>query len=81
MHNLSLPHLLHRLKTLKTLILWGREDAIVPLSAGDAYQQAIAGSHLHIIEQCGHRPEVEKTQEFVEVVSQFVKNNSLDHLG
>ena len=81
MHNLSLPNLLHRLKMLKTLILWGREDAIVPLSAGDAYQQSIAGSHLHIIEQCGHRPEVEKTQEFVEVVSQFVKNNSLDHLG
>jgi pimeloyl-ACP methyl ester carboxylesterase len=73
MHNLSLPHLLHRLKKLKTLIVWGREDAIVPISAGDAYQQAIIGSQLHIIEQCGHRPEVEKTTEFVQIVSQFLK--------
>ena len=73
MHNLSLPHLLHRLKTLKTLIVWGREDAIVPISAGDAYQEAIAGSQLHIIEECGHSPEVEKTTEFVQVVSQFLK--------
>jgi pimeloyl-ACP methyl ester carboxylesterase len=72
MHNPSLPHLLHRLKNLPTLVLGGRQDGIVPLSAAEAYQTAIPGSQLSIIDDCGHRPEVEKPGEFVKLVNQFL---------
>ena len=72
MHNPSLPHLLHRLKNLPTLVLGGRQDGIVPLSAAEAYQTAIPGSQLSVIDDCGHRPEVEKPGEFVKLVNQFL---------
>ena len=72
MHYPGLPQLLHRLKNLPTLILWGQQDGIVPLSAGQAYHEAIPGSSLSVLESCGHRPEVEKPEEFVRLVSQFL---------
>src|ERR1700730_15951061 len=57
----SLPKLLEGVAGLPTLIIWGRQDAVVPLSAGEAYHKAIAGSKLAVLDQCGHRPEIEKT--------------------
>jgi len=69
----ALPQLLGRVKDLPTLILWGRQDAIVPLSAGEVYHQSIAGSKLTILDDCGHRPEIEKSAEFVQLVRQFLE--------
>lgn len=42
-----------------TLILWGRQDAIVPLWVGERLQRAIAGSRLVVIDRCGHIPHEE----------------------
>ena len=72
MHYPGLPHLVHRLKRLPTLIVWGRQDTIVPLSAGQAYHQAIPGSRLVVLNNCGHRPEVERSDEFVREVQRFL---------
>ena len=72
MHNPSLPHLLEGVPGLPTLILWGRDDRIVPLSAGQAYSRAIAGSELAVFDNCGHRPEIERTSEFVARVRAFL---------
>ena len=71
----ALPQLLQRLKILPTLIVWGRQDAIVPLSAGELYHESIPGSRLVVLEDCGHRPEVEKTGDFVELVHQFLSGS------
>jgi pimeloyl-ACP methyl ester carboxylesterase len=72
MHYPALPHLLGRLRSLPTLVVWGREDAIVPLSAGGVYHQSIEGSRLAVVDDCGHRPEIEKPTEFVELVEEFL---------
>ena len=72
MHNPSLPHLLHRIKSLPTLIVWGQQDAIVPLSAGQVYQESIKDSGLAVVENCGHRVEVEKSDEFVRLIKDFM---------
>ena len=71
MHNPALPHLLGAVKELPTLILWGADDGVIPKSAGDIYQQSIAGSELVVLEDCGHRPEVEKTSEFLDHINRF----------
>jgi pimeloyl-ACP methyl ester carboxylesterase len=68
----ALPYLLNRIKDLSTLIVWGRQDSVVPLSASEVYHRAIAGSRLAVIEDCGHRPEVEKPGEFVPLVQRFL---------
>src|SRR5919109_1487706 len=63
MHYPGLPHLLRRLRKLPTLIIWGRQDAIVPLSAAEVYQASIPGARLVILDYCGHHPEIEKSDE------------------
>ena len=73
MHNPNLPHLLHRLKRTPTLIVWGREDAVIPLSAGQKYNESIPNSRLAVIDGCGHRPELEKPDEFAEALRGFFK--------
>ena len=72
MHNPTLPRLLHRLKRLPTLIVWGRDDEVIPLSAGQLYNESIPGSRLTVIENCGHRPEIEHPAEFAVAVRQFL---------
>jgi len=72
MHELRLPFLLSRLKQ-STLIVWGREDAIVPLECGELYQQHIAGSRLAVLDACGHCPHIEKPQAFADVVRPFLR--------
>ena len=72
MHNPSLPHLLEGVRGLPTLIVWGRDDRIIPLSAGEAYSQAITGSELLVLDNCGHRPEIEQTTRFVNRVRTFL---------
>ena len=68
LNNPALGHRLGLVRTLPTLIVWGEEDSIVPLSAGHAYQQAIAGSRLVTFPGCGHRPEIEQTDKFLAAV-------------
>jgi pimeloyl-ACP methyl ester carboxylesterase len=72
MHYPNLPPLLHRLKRVPTLIIWGREDPIVPLSAGEAYHTAIPGSQLVVLDHCGHHPAIEQTEAFVQHVRTFL---------
>jgi pimeloyl-ACP methyl ester carboxylesterase len=72
MHYPNLPPLLHRLKRVPTLIVWGREDPIVPLSAGEAYQAAIPGSRLVVLDRCGHHPHIEQPEIVVQHVQEFL---------
>ena len=72
MHNPSLPHLLEGVAGLRTLIVWGKDDGIVPLSAGRSYSRAITGSEMLVLDNCGHRPEIERTSEFVNRVRGFL---------
>jgi pimeloyl-ACP methyl ester carboxylesterase len=71
MHNPKLPEYL-RLVQVPTLIVWGRQDRIVPLECGEMYQEVLQGSTLHVIDQCGHVPHREKTQEFLAVTVRFL---------
>ncbi len=72
MHDPALPPLLERLRDLPTLIVWGRQDRIVPVECGELYRKGIAGSRLEIIDRCGHFPHLEKPAEFVKVASSFL---------
>lgn len=72
MFNASLGWLLEGVQGLPTLLVWGREDKIVPVSAGQVYNRAIVGSELAVFDGCGHRPEIERSQEFIARVQSFL---------
>lgn len=71
MHDRSLPHRLGRLKNLPSLIVWGLNDEVVPPSAAEVYNASIAGSRLVILENCGHRSDVDKPAELVSHLREF----------
>ena len=72
MHDPSLPPLLERLRDLPTMLVWGREDRVVPVESGELYRKAIAGANLEVIGQCGHFPHLEKPAEFMRIASSFL---------
>lgn len=55
-----------------TLILWGRQDAIIPSKQAYYAKKKMPDSKLHIVEQCGHMPNFEKPDEFNQVVLDFL---------
>jgi pimeloyl-ACP methyl ester carboxylesterase len=71
MHN---PKLVHRLRRVHapTLVVWGKQDGLVPLAHGEAYRNAIKGAELKIIDRCGHSPQLERPAEFVSLVEEFL---------
>ena len=73
LHNPSLPHYLRKV-SIPTLIVWGRQDAIIPLECGTMYEKSISNSNLKVIDNCGHSPAVERPQEFLDAVNDFLSN-------
>jgi len=74
MHNPSLGNLLGIVTTaLPTLIIWGAQDSIVPLSAAEDYKRAIRSAKVVVFDKCGHRPEVEKSTDFVREAQSFLE--------
>lgn len=72
LNNPALRYRLGLVKTLRTLILWGADDRIVPVSAAEVYHGAIKGSKLVTIGNCGHRPEIEQTDRFLSELRAFL---------
>ena len=68
----SLGPLLEGVTELPTLIIWGKQDKVVPGSAAQVYNKSIKGSELVFLDNCGHRPEVEQASTFIERVQRFL---------
>jgi len=56
-----------------TLVLWGEQDALTPLSLARNFQRLITGARLEIIPECGHCPALEKPAEFTRRVLEFLR--------
>ena len=55
-----------------TLILWGAQDSIFPVAHARRAHRRIPGSKLHIFQDCGHWPQMERSAEFNALVPQFL---------
>jgi pimeloyl-ACP methyl ester carboxylesterase len=71
LHNPRLPRHLRRI-SCPTLILWGREDRLIPLAHGEYYARHIPGAELEIFERCGHMLPFEQAEAFASRVMAFV---------
>ncbi len=61
--------------TAPTLILWGRQDRILPVSQALDAAGRIPGARLHVFERCGHMPNVEYPEEFNRIVLDFLQED------
>lgn len=55
------------------LVVWGREDAVLPLHHVDDLRNIFPQAGLQVIERCGHMPMVERPDEFLAAVLPFVE--------
>lgn len=67
----------HRISLLKsitapTLIIWGRNDMLLPVSDAQKYHDSIPGSSVKLFDKCGHIPNVERHEEFNRAVDEFL---------
>ncbi len=56
----------------ETLIIHGREDKIIPLSASYKLFELISKSQLHVFGQCGHWTQIEHAERFAKLVTDFL---------
>src|SRR5205085_11884434 len=53
------------------LVIWGDRDRMVPHTGAQLVLDAVEGARLELIEGCGHCPQIEATERFVELLLEF----------
>ncbi|KAM3104655.1 alpha/beta fold hydrolase [Phormidesmis sp. 146-33] len=66
--------IIERLHTIAapTLIIWGRQDPMVPVSHAQNAAKIIPNTRLEIFEKCGHWSPIEHPQQFNQLVLEFL---------
>ena len=54
------------------LVLWGRQDRIVPAADAPEYADLLENSRLEIFDECGHLPMAERPERFNRVLAEFL---------
>jgi pimeloyl-ACP methyl ester carboxylesterase len=54
-----------------TLIIWGEEDSVIPIHNGETLYRSILNSRFVVLKNCGHVPQEEKPELFINLVSGF----------
>ena len=57
----------------EVLLIWGREDRVIPLDMSLFLLNRIRKAQLHVFPNCGHWAQWEKAPEFNRIVSGFIK--------
>jgi pimeloyl-ACP methyl ester carboxylesterase len=55
-----------------TLIVWGRNDRIVPPADAQGYAKHLSNSRVVIFDQCGHCPQLERPLRFNRLLEEFL---------
>ena len=55
-----------------SLIVWGREDQIVPVACAEQYRKRLPNATLHVFDKCGHLPPIEQPDAFARLVVEFL---------
>ena len=58
-----------------TLIVWGKQDGLLPVADAYTFNKGIAGSQLVIFDACGHAPPFEKAADCNKAVLAFLAKN------
>jgi pimeloyl-ACP methyl ester carboxylesterase len=61
---------------MPTLVVWGKQDKLLPITSGERYTAGIAGAKMVTFDKCGHVPPVEKTEEFIAAVVTFLSGGA-----
>ncbi len=63
-----------------TLLVWGEDDPIIPVSHAHEAHEAMPGSRLEIMEGCGHYPHCEEPRRFTRLLLDWMATTEPAHL-
>ena len=68
-------HYLPRLKAIDVpaLVIWGREDQVVPLRFGRRLARDLPNARLVVIDDCGHAPHRQRPSEVISALRKFAR--------
>jgi pimeloyl-ACP methyl ester carboxylesterase len=58
--------------TMPVSIIWGEQDAIIPVQCAGMLSSKIPNAIVHIIPRCGHVPQLERPKAFAALVRQVL---------
>ena len=64
--------------SIPTLLIWGKQDGVIPLKHGHRLAAEIGTNHFHIIENCRHTPQEEHPEQVSRILKQFVDEATRD---
>jgi pimeloyl-ACP methyl ester carboxylesterase len=56
------------------LLVWGRQDRLLPLSHSKRIVRQVTHTRLAVVERCGHIPMLERPEEFNRLVGEFLRS-------
>lgn len=71
LHNPRLIQHLRRI-TCPTLVLWGDQDAVIPVAHGECFAKHLPHARLEVLSQCGHMLQYEKPDEWQAAIERFL---------
>lgn len=74
-HDPNLHKWLHQIDA-PTLLIWGDTDRMFPARLGEEFERLIPNAELVVFPQCGHLPQVEKLDDFVDTVRGFIERSA-----
>ena len=72
LHDPKLPAHLRRIEC-PTLVIWGKQDKLIPLAHGEYYAKHIPNAKMNVLEPCGHMLPFERPADFARLVTDFCK--------
>jgi pimeloyl-ACP methyl ester carboxylesterase len=68
----GLARRLHRI-AVPTLILWGRDDALVPAVYAEEFATRIEGSRVEVLDDCGHALQADQPERTFKLITDFLR--------
>lgn len=62
--------------TMPALVLWGADDALVPVAVGQKLADGMPNASFHILSDCGHLPSLEKPAETATLIAGLLKQRA-----
>jgi pimeloyl-ACP methyl ester carboxylesterase len=59
--------------TMPVNIIWGKQDGVISLKSVDVLQKFIPHSTVHLIDECGHVPQLECPEKLAEIMNKVLE--------
>jgi 2-hydroxy-6-oxonona-2,4-dienedioate hydrolase len=66
------PQRLKLLSKVPTLLIWGRNDTLIPIEYLELFRQSLTNAIVEVIDNAGHAPFSEKAAVVYEVIRKFL---------